>query len=153
MVSIKSIFWHRRDLRINDNAGLFNALKNCDSVQPIFIFDSTILSQLPNDDQRIIFIHQYIVKLKKLYNEFGADILVYFGNPIDLIPQIVSDLKVDKVYTNRDYEPSAFERDKKIFEILSGVGIKLFLKKQKLSNKMDCRILFLRLILESGKKN
>ena len=81
----KSIFWHRRDLRINDNAGLFNALKNSDSVQPIFIFDSTILSQLPNDDQRIIFIHQYIVKLKKLYNEFGADILVYFGNPIDLI--------------------------------------------------------------------
>ena len=119
----KSIFWHRRDLRINDNAGLFNALKNCHSVQPIFIFDSTILSQLPNDDQRIIFIHQYIVKLKKLYNEFGADILVYFGNPIDLIPQIVSDLKVDKVYTNRDYEPSAIQRDKKLFEILSGVGV------------------------------
>ena len=126
MVNIKSIFWHRRDLRINDNAGLYNALKNCHSVQPIFIFDSTILSQLPNDDQRIIFIHQYIVKLKKSYNDLGADLLVYFGNPIDLIPQIVSDLKSEKVYTNRDYEPSAIERDKKM------AALKQFIKKPEL---------------------
>ena len=47
------LFWHRRDLRIEDNAGLFKALKEQDQVQPIFIFDSLILGELPINDQRV----------------------------------------------------------------------------------------------------
>ena len=35
----KSIFWFRRDLRLEDNIGLFQALSQPNTVQPIFIFD------------------------------------------------------------------------------------------------------------------
>ena len=55
-----TLFWHRRDLRIHDNAGLFNALKHGRKVQPIFIFDTNILSKLPKNDQRVLFIFQTI---------------------------------------------------------------------------------------------
>ena len=65
----KTIFWHRRDLRVNDNAGLYKALKSSESVQPIFIFDHQILQHLPKNDQRVLFIYREIEKLKKLYIE------------------------------------------------------------------------------------
>ena len=58
------LFWHRRDLRVEDNAGLFKALKENDKVQPIFIFDQNILAELPSNDQRVRFIHQEIQGLK-----------------------------------------------------------------------------------------
>lgn len=117
------IFWHRRDLRIYDNAGLFKALKENDQVQPIFIFDALILGELPRNDQRVLFIHQEIQRLKKEYQEMGSDLKVYFGNPIELIPSIAQQLSCSAVYTNRDYEPYALERDKQIFSSLDDLGI------------------------------
>ena len=120
----KTIFWHRRDLRIHDNAGLYKALKNSREVQPIFIFDSEILQFLPRNDQRLLFIHQEIEKLKKSYQSFGSDLVVYFGNPIEVIPKIVEECQADAVYTNRDYEPYATERDKTLYEILDKANVK-----------------------------
>ena len=67
---MKSIFWHRRDLRIEDNAGLYKALKKSEIVVPIFIFDSNILGDLPKDDQRVLYIYQNIEKLKKVLESY-----------------------------------------------------------------------------------
>ena len=112
------LFWHRRDLRTFDNAGLYKALKNEKEVQPIFIFDTNILEELPKNDQRVLFIHQEIEKIKKEYQDAGSDLWVYHGNPIDIIKELVESNEIDKVYTNRDYEPYARERDKSIHELL-----------------------------------
>ena len=117
------LFWHRRDLRIEDNAGLYKALKENNQVQPVFIFDSSILHELPRNDQRVRFIHQEIQCLKKEYQDLGSDLNVYFGNPIELIPSIAKSLECSAVYTNRDYEPYALERDKQIFASLEDLGI------------------------------
>lgn len=113
-----NIFWHRRDLRIHDNAGLYKALKSGETIQPIFIFDTTILSKLPISDQRVLFIHQELQKLKAKYAEFGSDLKVFHGNPLDIIPLIVETYNAKTVYTNRDYEPYALQRDKALFEQL-----------------------------------
>ena len=53
-----ALFWFRRDLRLDDNVGLYHALDNETNVLPIFIFDSDILSRLPKDDARVSFLHQ-----------------------------------------------------------------------------------------------
>ena len=115
----KAIFWHRRDLRIQDNAGLYKALKSGTNVQPIFIFDTSILQHLPHTDQRIIFIHHYVSKLKHAYAEFGADLKVFFGTPFDIFSNLISQGDVVAVYSNRDYEPYALKRDQQIFELLT----------------------------------
>ncbi len=120
-----SIFWHRRDLRLHDNAGLYKALKSGEKIQPIFIFDSTILSKLHVSDQRVLFIHQEIKKLKDKYAEFGSDLKVYHGNPIELIPLIADNFNAKAVYTNRDYEPYALKRDKTIYEALKAQNCEL----------------------------
>ena len=54
-----SVFWFRRDLRLDDNVGFLAALKSGHPVMPIFIFDSEILEKLPEQDPRITFIHDF----------------------------------------------------------------------------------------------
>jgi deoxyribodipyrimidine photo-lyase len=120
-----ALFWHRRDLRIHDNAGLFKALKQTDSVQPVFVFDTTILSKLPRNDQRVLFIHRELQSLKTEYAAHGANLIVLHGNPVEEIPRFAKEHGITAVFTNRDYEPAAIDRDRRIFEILKKQNIEL----------------------------
>lgn len=119
----KTFFWHRRDLRIHDNAGLYKALKSSASVQPIFIFDRNILDLLPKNDQRILFIYKYVQKLKEAYRKLGSDLWVFYGNPLEILPNLITEKGFDSVYTNRDYEPYALERDKTMFDLLKAKNV------------------------------
>ena len=118
-----SLFWHRRDLRLNDNSGLFKALTKSTIVIPVFVFDKNILEKLEHNDSRVSFIYEQIFHIKMEYQKHGSDLLVYFGDPIDIIPKIAEKNNCSKVYTNRDYEPYAIHRDKIIYEKLSHLNI------------------------------
>ncbi|MBR9920832.1 MAG: deoxyribodipyrimidine photo-lyase [Bacteroidetes bacterium] len=110
-----SIFWFRRDLRLEDNAGLYRALKGPNPVLPLFIFDWNILSELEDrDDARVTFIYDEISRLKKELQEAGGDLIVRYGKPENVWETLLQEYEVDAVYTNRDYEPYAKERDAKI---------------------------------------
>lgn len=124
-----ALFWHRRDLRINDNKGLFEALKQNEIVHPIFIFDKSILDKLPNNDQRILFIYQEIESLKKSYQNLGSDLWVYYGEPSEIIPKIAQELNCSSVYFNNDYEPYALQRDQEIQVSLNKIKIEFIGKK------------------------
>lgn len=119
------IFWHRRDLRIHDNAGLYKALESTGKVYPVFIFDNNILSHLPSDDKRVLFIYREVKRLKAEYNAFGSDLIVRFGDPLQVIPALAEELKVSKVFLNRDYEPYARNRDSQLHEILLNRGTEM----------------------------
>ena len=118
-----ALFWHRRDLRIDDNKGLFEALKQNEIVHPIFIFDKSILDKLPKNDQRILFIYQEIESLKKSYQNLGSDLWVYYGEPSEIIPKIAQELNCSSVYFNNDYEPYALQRDQEIQVSLNNIKI------------------------------
>jgi deoxyribodipyrimidine photo-lyase len=114
-----SIFWHRRDLRFHDNAGLYHALKSGFPVQAVFIFDTAILDVLQDrSDARVTFIYDALQRLNKVYQLYGAAIKIYVGRPMEVWPQILRDFKVAAVFTNRDYEPYAQERDKTLYDFL-----------------------------------
>ena len=118
-----ALFWHRRDLRIDDNKGLFEALKQNEIVHPIFIFDKSILDKLANNDQRILFIYKEIESLKKSYQNLGSDLWVYYGEPSEIIPKIAQELNCSSVYFNNDYEPYALQRDQEIQVSLNNIKI------------------------------
>ena len=119
----KALFWHRRDLRIADNAGLYKALRQHTEVRVVFIFDKSILAHLSKNDQRVVYLHQQINTLKQAYIEQGADLQVFYGLPEEIIANLAQELQVDAVYTNRDYEPKALQRDQRIFEQLQALNI------------------------------
>ncbi|MEO0339522.1 MAG: deoxyribodipyrimidine photo-lyase, partial [Bacteroidota bacterium] len=119
-----SIFWHRRDLRLEDNAGAYEALKGNYPVLPLFIFDKHILDKLEDkDDARVTFIHQEIERLHQELKELGSTIIVKYGYPEEVWTSLLEEYDIKAVYTNRDYEPYALERDHKINDQLSGKGI------------------------------
>lgn len=113
-----SIFWFRRDLRLNDNHGLFEALSNNTNVLPIFIFDKNILDKLPKNDARVNFIHTQLQKINQQLQEINSSLHVFYGNPVDIYQELLKKHNIISVYTNRDYEPYASERDKAILELL-----------------------------------
>jgi deoxyribodipyrimidine photo-lyase len=120
---MNSLFWHRRDLRIDDNAGLYHALKSGHQLISVFIFDKNILDELPEDDQRVSFIYDEIKSLKAQYQSLGSDLIVKYGDPLEIIPNLALELEATSVFTNRDYEPYASDRDQKIYNSLTQRGI------------------------------
>ncbi|MBX2876267.1 MAG: DNA photolyase family protein [Saprospiraceae bacterium] len=119
-----SIFWFRRDLRLHDNAGLYHALKENEQVLPLFIFDRIILDKLEERaDARVSYIHQTILNLQQQLQTLGSDLLVRYGNPIDLWSKLLTDFDVKAVYTNHDYESYAIERDQAVASLLEQADI------------------------------
>jgi len=120
-----NIFWFRRDLRLEDNAGLYHALKTGESTLPLFIFDKNILDDLTDrTDARVSFIHQTITELHHQLGNLGSSILIKYGNPHEVWKEIIHKYPVTNVFTNRDYEPYAKERDSQIKDLLSENDIK-----------------------------
>lgn len=106
-----TICWLRRDLRLEDNAALFYALRESTKVLVLFIFDTDILDKLEDKhDRRVEFIYKSIVLLKKQLESFGSSLLVFYGKPVAFFKNI----QANAVYTNHDYEPYAAERDRAV---------------------------------------
>lgn len=119
-----SVFWFRRDLRLHDNAGLFHALKGPYPVLPVFIFDRNILNDLTDkQDARVTFIYNTLGALKQALEKQGSSLLVFIGTPEEVWPMLLDKYRVGAVYTNRDYEPYAIERDAAVHKILTDRGI------------------------------
>lgn len=115
-----SVFWFRRDLRLDDNAGLYHALKSGHPVLPVFIFDKEILSQLEDkDDARVTFIYQTVEALDNELNRLGSSLLVIYDKPEHAWNKLIKEYKISAVYTNHDYEPYAKTRDEAISALLN----------------------------------
>jgi deoxyribodipyrimidine photo-lyase len=113
-----SIFWFRRDLRLEDNVGLFQALQSKYSVIPLFIFDNSILDSLPKNDARVGFIHESLSEINKQLQEIGSSLLVKKGKTFDVWQSLLEEYDVKEVFFNKDYEPYAIQRDTEICELL-----------------------------------
>lgn len=121
-----TLFWFRRDLRLEDNTGLFYALQQEKNVLPLFIFDQNILDKLEDKaDARVEFIHTQLQEIKTQLEKKGSSLLVKYGKPEEIYLDLLKEYDVQAIYTNRDYEPYAKERDAKIENILKGKGISL----------------------------
>lgn len=124
MAKSLSIFWFRRDLRLDDNVGLYHALNSESEVLPIFIFDSEILKELPIDDARVTFIHETLQQINaNLKTNYNSGIAIYYGTPQTVFEQLINEFKIESVYTNHDYEPYAIQRDQSIEAFLKNKNI------------------------------
>lgn len=114
-----TLFWFRRDLRLEDNTGLFYAFQQEKNILPLFIFDRNILDKLEDKaDGRVEFIHTQLAEIKANLEQKGGSLLVRFGKPEEVYQELLKEFDIQAVYTNRDYEPYAKERDTKIEALL-----------------------------------
>ncbi|HCI54188.1 MAG TPA: deoxyribodipyrimidine photolyase [Gallionella sp.] len=117
-----SICWFRRDLRLDDHAALYHALKNSRAVHCVFVFDSGILDALSDkQDRRVEFIWHSLYELNVALQQQGSTLQILHGNPVELIPRLARELEVQAVFCNRDYEPLAAQRDAAVAASLSDI--------------------------------
>ena len=118
-----SIFWFRRDLRLEDNTALNQALSKKLQVLPVFIFDEEILHELPNNDPRVNFIYNSLNKIDQTLKKHNSSLLCLRGKPIEIWKNLLEKFQIESVFVNKDYEPYARHRDQKIKQILEKHGI------------------------------
>jgi deoxyribodipyrimidine photo-lyase len=119
-----NIFWFRRDLRLEDNAGLYHALQRDLPVVPVFIFDRSILDELDDRrDQRVEFIYKALAELQKSLSALGSTLDVRHGYPKETWDRLCIDYSIDTVFANHDYEPYALARDRSVAEMLEEKAI------------------------------
>lgn len=133
-----AIFWMRRDLRLEDNAALYHALKSGHPVVPVFIYDTDILDKLDNKtDRRVDFINRSLMNIKKNAEDYDAAIEVYHGRPLNIFGTLIKKYNIAAVYTNHDYEPYALARDKSISDFLKENAIDFYTYKDQVIFEKD----------------
>jgi deoxyribodipyrimidine photo-lyase len=119
--------WFRRDLRVEDNTALFEALRRCRTVHCVFVFDKAILASLPRQDRRVEFIRESLVQLdaalRQLSGKPGAGLIVCHAYAHDEVPRLSVQLAVQAVFANHDDEPQALVRDTQVLSTLARIGI------------------------------
>jgi deoxyribodipyrimidine photo-lyase len=118
-----TFFWFRRDLRLDDNVGLFQALQSGYPVIPLFVFDDLILESLPNNDPRVSFIYESLSKINSKLQETGNSLLIKKGKTIEVFESLTQEYNVKQVFFNKDYEPYAIHRDTAICQLLETKNI------------------------------
>ena len=122
-----NLFWFRRDLRLIDNHGLYEALQSELPVLPIFIFDTNILEKLENkEDKRVDFIFQALEKLNEYLEKQGKSIQIFYGKPLEIYENLSQQYEIGNVFCNEDYEPYAIKRDQEIKDFLASKNINFY---------------------------
>lgn len=122
-----NIFWFRRDLRLEDNHGLFQAISSGKPLILLFIFDTEILDQLKDrQDARLSFIYSSLQNLKDKLQSFGGYLLLKHGKPLEIWEKLVEEFHPESVFTNHDYEPYAIQRDQEIEVFLKTKGTNFY---------------------------
>lgn len=132
-----NIFWFRRDLRIDDNTGLYEALTSGEPVLPIFIFDKNILGELPEDDHRVTFIHTLLQDINTELHKHKRSLAVFYDTPENVFKELSKAHGIKAVYTNHDYEPYARQRDENIKELLEKENIAFYTFKDQVIFEKD----------------
>ena len=133
-----NLFWFRRDLRLIDNHGLYEALQSELPVLPIFIFDTNILDKLENkEDKRVDFIFQALEKLNEYLEKQGKSIQIFYGKPLEIYENLSQQYEIGNVFCNEDYEPYAIKRDQEIKDFLASKNINFYLFKDQVIFQKD----------------
>ena len=115
MTKFRSIFWHRKDLRIEDNIGLCEASKNSNNLVGVYVLDPNLLNlNRTTSEAKNWFLGESLLELQKNWKSRGSRLLILNGDPIKLIPQLAELIKAEYIYWNENIEPYEINRDKTI---------------------------------------
>lgn len=134
-----AVFWFRRDLRLDDNVGLYQALSSGFPVLPLFIFDEAILASLSDKkDRRVNYMHQALTQINLALKLWGSALKTLYGSPVEIFRRLADEFDIQLVFCNRDYEPRAIQRDIEIYHFLKehNITFRLF-KDQVIFDKDD----------------
>ncbi|MFC7142523.1 cryptochrome/photolyase family protein [Halosimplex aquaticum] len=114
------LHWHRRDLRVADNAGLAAAAEG-GPVVPVFVFDRGVLAHA--GPPRVAFMLDALDSLRERYREHGSDLLVRRGDPREVLPDLAAEFGADAVTWGKEVSGLGRERDAAVRRALDDADV------------------------------
>jgi len=102
------IVWFRLDLRLRDNISLVDALQSCDQIIPVYIFDERLYAKQSKYGFRRIGIHraEFIIEsvndLRKSLQKAGAELIIRYGKPEEILFEIARKHNTTAVFCNKE---------------------------------------------------
>ncbi|MDP6204106.1 MAG: FAD-binding domain-containing protein [Prochlorococcaceae cyanobacterium ETNP18_MAG_14] len=126
MTTLRTLFWHRRDLRMADNLGLANAVTKTAAITGIYVLDPAIITppyQLPPiAPARLWFLIESLIELRHNWHKAGSRLLIVEGDPVEVLPRFARKMNAETVVWNREVEPYARKRDRQVKRQLEADG-------------------------------
>lgn len=133
-----TICWLRRDLRLEDNTALFHALQRQEKVLLLFVFDTEILGRLEDrSDRRVAFIQETLVSINQSIQKYKSSLCVMHDSPLAAFEKLNSAYDIQAIYSNRDYEGTAIQRDFQIEEFAKQQEIEFHSYKDQVNFEKD----------------
>lgn len=111
-----SLWWIRRDIRLQVNASLLEAGKNGVPVIPVFILDDVLMKSRWNRRQR--FLISGLNDLKQQLEQKGSGLVIRQGEPVNELQKLMRETAADSIFAEEDYSPYARRRDAAVSRIL-----------------------------------
>jgi deoxyribodipyrimidine photo-lyase len=102
------ILWFRQDLRLSDNIALSDAIKSCDQIIPVYIFDERLFTGISRFGfsrigiHRAKFILDSVADLRHSLRDLGTDLIVRYGKPEEILFEFALKYKTSWVFCNRE---------------------------------------------------
>ena len=103
----RGLVWFRNDLRLRHNATLQQALRECDEIVPLYVFDSrhyenTTLGFPKIGAHRAQFIHESVANLRQNIKDRSGALVVQLGHTEEVVRQLHSFYQFDAIYTTAE---------------------------------------------------
>jgi len=124
---VKSLFWFRGDLRLDDNPGLKACFEISEEVHAIYIFSKKQLNLHNEANVKIDFLIKNLISLESDLKNLNIPLTIInsdgFENDPLLISELASQRKVKKVFWNKQFGEDETQRDVKASDLLEKLDI------------------------------
>lgn len=134
---MNSLFIFRLDLRLKDNTGLIECVKNSKNSYICFIFEPKQIDRNKNDYFSDNCVQFMVESLRELHSLSSNKLMFFYGDTPKLVEELIKNLKLDNVYLNKDYTPFSIDRDSNIEKICKNLNCKLNSFDDLLLNSID----------------
>ncbi|KAF8400694.1 hypothetical protein HHK36_013994 [Tetracentron sinense] len=130
-----SLIWFRKGLRIHDNPALEYASKASNHLYPLFVIDPHFMEPDPSAFSpgssrvglnRIQFLLESLVDLDLSLRKLGSRLLVFKGEPIEVLFGLLKEWDIKKLCFEYDTDPYYQALDNQIKDHASAAGIEVF---------------------------
>ena len=130
MSDSKILIWYRNDLRIHDHEPLYTAIKAKAQIIPFYCFDrrqfaKTYFGFPKTGAFRAQFLRESVDTLRQSLQKLGSNLVVRYGLPEIIIPEIAKQLNISAVYYYREVTAEELTIEKTLKQALSSLGVKV----------------------------
>ncbi len=123
-MTVTSIVWLRRDLRVDDNPAL-SAAADRGAVVAVYIYAPKEEQPWAAGAASRAWLHRSLTVFAQQLKDLGIELNIFHGDSVEVLKRVISETGADMVYYNRRYEPEGISRDRKVESALTAKGVQV----------------------------